>query len=128
MDVNPYECPRELNSSSLPTSRRFVSLGGWLSFINGGFWIILFATASHAPKFIEPIFGLLLTLAIFMSVPLGLPYFFVFRCSLSVPTVAEVVTQAIVFGTNSLVWGYGMAWLIKRMTRRFGSDRRIGNV
>jgi hypothetical protein len=128
MDDNPYQSPCELNRGSLPCRPHLISMGGWLSFLNGGFWILLFTLATFAPKFIEPILGLFLTIAIFMSVPLATPYFFVFRCSLSTPTVAEIVIQASVFGTNSLVWGYGIAWLVKRMTRRPDSTVHVGNA
>lgn len=35
------------------------------------------------------------------------------------PTYEQIVFQAVIIGVNSIVWGYGMAWVIKRCCRIF---------
>jgi hypothetical protein len=101
-----------------PLTTQFFSIpkrGGWFAVLNCTFWVFFMLVAPTS----QGVGGLLLGLAaIIFAMPLAIPI--LLYPTDSVPTLMNIVTTAALIGANSLVWGYGISFFI----RKINSHRR----
>lgn len=91
-----------------------LTTGGWLSILNGVGWLILVAvskTGAWKSSFY---------LVLFMSMTvLSLPVAWIPLLPGMLPWDARgIVVTSCVIGLNSFLWGYGLAAILRSMTRR----------
>ena len=102
------------------------TLGGWLAVFNCSFWGMLLLYSEDA----TPIWltSVIICSALVLSFPLAI--LFLMECvgvrdrSYS---AADVVMGSVLVGANSLVWGYGVAWLCS-VPARLREHRRRGRL
>ncbi|MGC1272365.1 MAG: hypothetical protein WBC44_01565 [Planctomycetaceae bacterium] len=94
-------------------TRRF-TLGGTLSIVNCFFWVCIVAGVRELPEWAVTA---LMPLMVFLALPIGV------LCLLPThtggPLEFEIVLTAVGFGINGLLWGHGLAWIIRSVGRRF---------
>jgi hypothetical protein len=90
------------------------SLGGVLSIVNGLGWVCLLAGLRYLP---EVAVTLLMPLMILLALPIGV---FALMPTTGIPSPAEMVSAAVVLGVNSLIWGHGVAWVVRWVGRQGG--------
>lgn len=88
-------------------------LGGWLTILNGSFWVLFavlgrFDLLDNTPRWI------LVPLIIVFSLPLAFPCMMPSMGHGS-PRPEAVVVVSVVLGLNSFVWGYGIARAFTRV-------------
>lgn len=91
------------------------TLGGMLSIANCFCWACFAAGIRELPNWAV---SLTLPLMLVLGLPIGV--FFMVPIHTGGPSVGEITFTAIGLGGNSLLWGHGAAWLI----RRFGGFGR----
>lgn len=91
-------------------SLRWPGLGGWLAVLNGVLWI-LFLVIIPIPCIPDP---MPFVIEIALSLPLALP---IMILSHAIPDLGAALVACVAIGINTLAWGYGMAWLCRRLRR-----------
>ena len=86
------------------------TLGGWLTIANGVAWILILVLPELVGN--PNVFALFIPIGLLLSFPFV--WCWCLFPSLGGPTIADVVEIAIVFGLNSIAWGYGVAWIVRR--------------
>lgn len=99
-EASPRRWPRFLSSPNL---------GGWLTITNCGLWaIVAFAGQFGIGPLAYAAWVAWWPIAWFWYLPrLG-----------GLPSVSEVVFQCVIVGPNALLWGYGIAWVVRAIQRR----------
>jgi hypothetical protein len=93
------------------------TLGGRLSILNGLAWIALVTATGEVISSGNGRFDDFFRIAaLVLSVPLA-TFLILFPAVGHRPTMESIVTEAIVIGLNSLIWGYGLAWFISKTAR-----------
>lgn len=107
-----------MEAEKTSVERRFLglpSLGGTLAIVNclSIFGIFLLIRT----RYFRPDGGesYLLWIMAFLSSPLALPFLLP---SMGPPTANEIIGNCIAIGTNSFIWGYGIAWVWSKLFRR----------
>ena len=99
------------------------SLGGWLTIANCSFWACTFLGIRLADAYLKNcspdavsqlVFSVVM---IAFSLPLALP--FLLPHFDYTPTLYDVVLGSAVIGLNSIIWGYSLAWMMRRVGRLF---------
>lgn len=97
------------------------NLGGWLTIGNCSFWACTFLGIRLGETYLKnysPNAASQLIFAVLMlvfSVPLALP--FLLPQLDYTPTLSHIVLGSVVIGLNALIWGYGLAWIVRRIGR-----------
>ena len=89
--------------------------GGWLTITNCAFWAAEFiwpqTIFSNAFNFLPPFFSL--TPLIVFGTPLVLPY--LWPDPGINPTLQDLITFSLLIGLNSIIWGYGLSFIVGKL-------------
>ena len=106
---NPYELPRKIGEYRPLRRKLRFSLGLKLTALNCLGWGLLFSVSPSA--FRNEVWQLC---GVLLSLPLALPCVLP---SLGPRAPAEVVFDILAIAVNCPIWGYGLAWILKRFRR-----------